>query len=166
MAKQFKGTMGVAFPIESINRKLALRRETSGTKTVAGKILGGHKFMGGFTRTRSVVTGSGKTESIMVQYAFVRKFGRKSALTSKDITNRQNFAAVAKSVQTILEDLTQITRVQQLYLQARADVSKKMNGVSALGTASFRGWIFAVQYAGLKNDDEYNTDQFPNAFDA
>lgn len=166
MAKQFKGTMGVAFPIESINRKLALRRETAGNKTVAGKILGGHKYMGGFTRTRSVVTGSGKTESVMVQFAYVRKFGRTSALTSKDVTNRQNFAAVAKSVQTILEDLTQLTRVQQLWLQARADVKKKINGVSALGTSSFRGWIFSVQYAGIKNNDEYNTDQFPTGFDA
>ena len=166
MAKQFKGTMGVAFPIESIDRKLALRKETSGTKTVAGKFLGGHKYMGGFTRTRSVVTGSGKTETVKVQFAFVRKNGRTSPLKQKEVENRQMFAAVCQSVPTILEDLTQITRVQQMWLQARADVKKKINGISALGASTFRGWIFSVQYAGLKNNEEYDTDQFPQSFDA
>ena len=166
MAKQFKGTMGVAFPIESIDRNLALRKETSGTKTVAGKVIGGAKFMGGYTRTYGVVTGSGKTEAVKVQFAFVRKNGRTSPLKQKEVANRQMFAAVCQSVPNILEDLTQITRVQQMWLQARADVKKKINGISALGASTFRGWIFSVQYAGLKNNEEYDTDQFPKSFDA
>lgn len=170
MAKQFLGTMGVIFPIESINRKLALRREKSGTKTVAGKVIGGHQFMGGFTRTYGVVTGNDKREAVKVQYSFVRKFGRTSKLSVKEVAQRQRFQVLVAAVRSIMEDLSQITNVQMLYLQAVKDVSKKINGVSALGTSTIRGWIWKVQYWGMvhaeEEGQEYDATTFPTKFDA
>lgn len=172
MAKAYKGTMGVAFPIESIDRKLALRREKAGSKTIdSGSnnhsvIVPGVKYMGGFTRNYSVVTGSGKSETIKVQYLNVRKYSRSTPLTTAEVEQRNTFRAVSKAVPVILEDLTQITRIQQLFLQARADVTKRINGVSMLGYSKLREWMFAVQYAGRKANPSYDVETFPNAFDA
>ena len=158
--------MGLVFGIESLNRKLALRAEVAGDKKVNGKHVGGAKYIGGFTRAYSVTTGSGKKEKIVPQYCFIRKYGRSSVLSVKEINNRNNFRAVSGGVKNIMEDLMVITRVQTMYVNAMADVSKKINGVSALGYATLRSWVFAVQYAGLKNDDQYDVDTFPQAFDA
>lgn len=171
MAKAYKGTMGVAFPIESIDRKLALRREKAGTQTIQSGtnnhsvIVPGVKYMGGFTRTYSVCTGSGKKELIKVQYMNVRKFGRTSPASVAEIGLRNRFAQVSQGVVELLEDLTQVTQIQQKYLTALSDVTKRMNGVSAKGYASLRQWVFAVQYAGLKASESYDVTQFPANFD-
>lgn len=171
MAKAYKGTMGVAFPIESIDRKLALRREKAGSQTVRSGgnehkvFIPGVKYMGGFTRTYSVITGSGKIEAIKVQYMNVRKYGRSTPPSVAEITLRNRFAQVSQGVVELLEDLTQVTQIQQKYLAAIADTTKRMNGVTAKGYASLRQWVFAVQYAGLKASDSYDVTQFPANFD-
>lgn len=171
MAKAYKGTMGVAFPIESIDRKLALRREKAGSQTIQSGtnshkvFIPGVKYMGGFTRTYSVCTGSGKLEAIQVQYMNVRKFGRKTPPSVAEITLRNNFRTVSQGVAELMKDLTQVTTMQQKYLAALADVSKRMNGVSVKGYASIRQWVFAVQYAGLKANPDYDVTQFPANFD-
>lgn len=172
MAKAYKGTMGVAFPIESIDRKLALRREKAGSKTVESGsnnhsvIVPGVKYMGGFTRTYSVVTGSGKRETIKVQYMNVRKYSRSTPVTTAEVNLRNNFREVSQGVVVLMEDLTQVTLINQKWTAAIADNSKRMNGVSAQGYANIRQWVFAVQYAGLKANPSYNVEQFPANFDA
>lgn len=172
MAKAYKGTMGVAFPIESIDRKLALRREKAGSKSIASGsnnhsvIIPGVKYMGGFTRNYSVVTGSGKRETIKVQYMNVRKYSRSTPVTTAEVNQRNNFRTVSQGVVVLMEDLTQVTQIQQKWLAAIADTSKRMNGVSAAGYANQRQWVFAVQYAGLKANPSYDVEQFPANFDA
>lgn len=171
MAKAYKGTMGVAFPIESIDRKLALRREKAVSQTIQSGTnnhsvyIPGVKYMGGFTRTYAVATGSGKRELIKVQYMNVRKYGRSSAASVAEITLRNNFRTVSQGVAELMQDLTQITQIQQKYLAALADVTKRMNGVSVKGYATLRQWVFAVQYAGLKASESYDVTQFPANFD-
>lgn len=169
MGKAFLPTMGVAYPIESINRKLALRSEKSGNKLVGGNhsvIVPGAKFIGGFTRKYGVVTGSGKSSLVQVQYMYVRKNARTSVPSTQEIVRRNNFATISRAITGLLEDLSQVTTIQQLYLQARADVTKKLNGVSVLGYANIRAWMFAVQYAGLKASGSYDVTHFPTSFDA
>lgn len=173
MGKAFMPTMGVAYPIESINRKLALRSEVSGLKTLdhgsgngTSVKVPGAKYMGGMTRSYGIVTGSGKKETVKVQYLFIRKHARNTPPSVHEIDLHNNFATISRAVTHILEDLTQVTRIQQMYLQARADVTKKLNGVSVLGYANIRAWIFGVQYAGLKASDEYPVNTFPSNFDA
>ena len=171
MAKAYKGTMGVAYPIESINRKLALRRETAGSKTYNSGtndhsvVMPGAKYVGGFTRSYSVVTGSGKRETIKVQYLNVRKFSRSTPVTTAEINQRNIFRTVSQALVDLMEDLTQVTTIQQKWLAAIADSSKRMNGVSAVGYATIRQWVFAVQYAGLKADSSYDVTHFPANFD-
>ena len=171
MSKAYKGTMGVAYPIESINRKLALRREKAGSKTYdSGNnnhqvFIPGTKYMGGFTRSYSVVTGSGKRETIKVQYLNVRKFSRSTPVTTAEVNQRNNFREVSQGVVVLLEDLTQVTQVSQKWKEAMADSTKRLNGVSAVGYANMRQWVFAVQYAGLKANPSYNVEQFPANFD-
>lgn len=169
MGKAFLGTMGVAYPIESINRKLALRSEKSSEKKFTGRSsdveLPSVKYMGGFTRKYRVTTGSNKVEVVTPQYMFVRKNARSSAITTTELQLRNRFRSVSQGVATIMEDLMQLTTVQQMFLAARADITKTCNGVSMLGYATIRAWVFAVQYAGLKADETYNVDEFPQAFD-
>lgn len=171
MGKAFMPTMGVAYPIESINRKLALRSEKAGLKYLdhgngQDVKVPGAKYMGGMTRSYGIITGSGKKETVKVQYLFIRKYARTTPPSVQEIDLHNNFATISRAVTHILEDLTQVTRVQQMYLQARADVTKKLNGVSVLGYANVRAWIFGVQYAGLKASGEYNVNTFPSNFDA
>ena len=163
--------MGVAYPIESINRKLALRREKAGSKTYySGNnnhqvFIPGAKYVGGFTRQYSVGTGSGKRETIKVQYLNVRKYSRATPVTTAEVNLRNAFREVSQGIVTLMEDLTQVTTIQQKWLTAIADSSKRMNGVSAVGYANMRQWVFAVQYAGLKASSSYDVTQFPANFD-
>lgn len=169
MPKAFKSTMGVAFPIESINRKLALRSEKAGGLKVTENHnveLPDVQYMGGMTRTYNVVTGSGVKTPAKTQYLFIRKNGRLTALTNHERALRLNFKIVSKGIATLLDDLTQVTRIQAMWLAACGDISKKVNGKSAKGYATLRSWVFAVQYMGLANDEEYDVTTFPQSFDA
>lgn len=147
--------------VESINRKFALRRETCSEKLVGNKTIDPIKYMGAGTRTKSIA-GYG---SVSVNYFFMRKFARASAASADELSARLLFGTVSTAVAALLKDLNQLSVIQNMWRQALEDFSKTINGVSAIGR-DFRGWVWAVQYAGKKNDPSYNLNTFPSNFDA
>lgn len=170
MAKQFLPTMQVAYPVESINRKLALRREVSTTTKGLGTrhdiVIPGKRFIGGMVKTNVVPDGKGGLMTIQTQKMFVRKYGRSTPVTANEVTARVRFTKAIKGANACLLDITQITRIDTMWDQAVADPSLTLNGVSAAGY-THDGWVKAVQYAGLKlHDHDYNENQFPNSFDS
>ena len=171
MSKAFMGNMRVAFPIESISRKLALRSEIAGkdhigtgsmTKTAYKTPT---KYLGGMVRTYTVNAGDGKSETVTAQYLFFRK--NKAVQSSQNVMQAQErFAAVSAGVKTLIHDLSQLGRVGSLYRACRENGAKRVNGVGAVGYAKLRDWVFAVQMAGLIADpDNYDVAVFPQALD-
>ena len=165
MSKAYRQTMGVAYPIESINRKLALRSEKAGGKSVGKVELPSVKFMGGFTRTYRVCTGSGTVEIIKPQCLFVRVNKRSTQPDQDEIARRLLFKRASQGTSSCMKDLSQLTNIMSKAGEARADLTKTLNGVSALGYSTVRDWAFAVQYAGLKNNAQYDEDTFPANWD-
>lgn len=159
--KKIKSNISFMPVVESINRKFALRRETCSEKTVGEKIIDPVKFMGAGTRTKSVA-GYG---TVNVNYFFMRKFARASALTPDERAARLLFGVISTAVAALKKDLNQLSNMTYMWRQAIADFSKTINGVSAIGR-DFRGWVWAVQYAGRKEDTSYDLSKFPTTFDA
>lgn len=166
----YKNNLVLAYPIESVSRKFALRRETAGEKSVSDAGDGSKsveipstKFMGGMVRKRSVMTGTGKIEQFAQQCLFVKKYGRSTALSTDEVKARNMFADVSAGVAHIMKDLMQISYVQQQWFAALNNPNIKPNGVSRKGYGTIRDWVFAVQYAGRKESADYNVNKFPGA---
>lgn len=171
MGKAYIGTLQVAYPIESISRKLALRSEKAENKKLSQGgdsshqvIIPGTKYMGGMVRSNYVVTGNGKSELVKTQYLFIRKNARESAVTDAEIAQRTIFAEVSPAVAALKKNLSQISKMQRMFLESRDDNNKTVNRISAKGY-DYAGWIFAVQYAGRKASSSYDLTKFPDAFD-
>lgn len=152
--------------IESINRKFALRKNTcsqdsvvDGARLLLEKEVA--KFMGGATRT----TNRAGVGTCTRNYMFFRENPRSSATTAEEIARRQLFGQIGAAVPAIFKDLTQITRMTEMWLEALANPTKACNGIGAKGY-TWRGWVFAVQYAGKLNSASYDITKFPTSFDA
>lgn len=170
MAKSYKNNLVLSFPIESVSRKFALRRETAGEKSVLNAGDGtksveipSTKFMGGMVRTRKVMTGIGKIEQFSQQLLFVKKYGRSTGITTDEVRARNLFKRASQGTAHIMKDLMQISYVQLQFNLALNDPNVHPNGVSRKGYDAIRDWVFAVQYAGLKESADYNEDHFPGA---
>ena len=161
MAKYIKGNISYLPVVEQINRKFTTKKNTCSNVSYGPTKAQPAKFMGGATLTRTRA-GMG---AVSKNYMFFRENPRTSPLQAEEINRRQIFAAVRKAIETILEDLSQISRVQTLFLEAKDDSTKRINGVSAMGY-TIKGWMFAVQYAGRKNNPSYDVDTFPQGFDS
>lgn len=161
----YKQTLGVAFPIESISRKFALRRETAGAKSLSNGAktikVPSTKFMGGMVRQHSVVSGNNQRTAFRQQLLFIKKYNRSTPLSTDEVRLRNNFSKVATAVAALMKDLSQISRIQMTYSACLADNRKTLNGVSVVGYGTVRDWVFAVQYAGLKDNPEYDVTVFP-----
>ena len=106
---------------------------------------------------------------------FFRENPRKSAPSVKELGHRTDFSKVVAGRKHIDEDLQQYDRVAYMWIGgtigdktyegAYNNKNLRVNGVSAEGYTK-QGWIFAVQMAGLKNDPQYNVNQFPTDYDA
>lgn len=159
--KKVKSNISFMPVVESINRKFALRRETCSEKLVGEKVIEPIKYMGAGTRTKSVA-GYG---SVDVNYFFMRKFARASAVSADERAARLLFGVISTAVAALMKDLNQLSSMTNMWRQAIADFSKTINGVSAYGR-DFRGWVWAVQYAGRKQEPTYDVSKFPTTFDA
>lgn len=157
MATYTKGTIGYMPAVDQINRKFALRA----TKCSAGRFQGGNKYMGGATRVTFRPGYGYVNKNIM----FFRENHRMSPLSSRERQVRNLFAKVSKGAASILNDISQLTAVQLKYKTAGEDLSKTINGVSAKGY-TLRGWVWAVQFAGASESEQYDVNTFPNSFDA
>lgn len=162
MAVRLKASIGYQPIVEEVSRKFVPRKvvATAG-KNVGPVALEDGGWMGGAVST-TFRAGLGTCKR---NYLVVRTTGRKSAYSADEKNQQIIFKAAALGRNNIFMDLSQITRVQTMWLEAFNDTTKKVNGVSAKGYTE-RGWVMAVQYAGRKDDAQYNCNQFPNAFDA
>lgn len=163
MPNYIKGTIGYINAIEQINRKFVPRKVKC---TKSEEILPNVKtlsqgWMGGMT-TLKYRAGLGLVSKNLV---VVRQDARATQPSTDELAARAMFNTIAGAVRTLMKDLSQLTRIQRMYNEAAADLSKTLNGVRAYGY-TLRGWVFAVQYAGRKENDQYNVNQFPSAFDA
>lgn len=148
MAKKLSNVQ-LAFAVEGISRKLALRRETCIEKDVIVGHLGGvpdamkipgTTYMGVVSRMRNV-NGIGQVRQ---NYLFIRKSMKAPELTTEQLDQRAYFAAGLKWVKDAWSDLNAITQNQQRYKAARGDFSKTIEGVSAYGYKNMRGWMSAI----------------------
>lgn len=166
MAMYQKGTIGYMPVVDQINRKFTLRKnkctKLSPVMTGAGLDvkLEPTKYMGGMTTTK-YRAGIG---DIRRNALFVRENARTTEPSQAELTQRMNFGKVSSGVKSILKDLNQITQVQQKWMTAKEDSTKLLNGVSAFGY-TFRGWIFAVQMAGVREEASYPVGTFPLNWD-
>lgn len=148
--------------VDSINRKFALRKNTCSHDSKVGVVEKEvAKFMGGATRT----TNRAGVGTCTRNYMFFRENPRTTVVTAEETARRQLFAQIGAAVPAIFKDLTQITRMTEMWVEALADPTKACNGVRAKGY-TWRGWVFAVQYAGKLNSSSYDITKFPTSFDA
>lgn len=152
--------------VESINRKFALRKNTcsmdnhiDGARVLLETEVA--KFMGGATRT----TNRAGVGTCTRNYMFFRENPRSSATTQEERDRRTLFGQIGAAVPAIFKDLSQVTTMTQMWIEALADSSKACNGIAAKGY-TWRGWVFAVQYAGKLNSASYDITKFPTSFDA
>lgn len=174
MAKYIKGTISYIPVVDQINRKFTPRKNTCtlGVQGVFPVDPQPAKYMGGGTRISGRGGGMG---TVSKNYMFFRENPRTSAPSTTELQNRLLFTQVRAGAQHILEDMSQIDRVQAMWIGgtaggttfvgAKNDPNVRINGVSGYGY-TFRGWIFAVQHAGKKEDSAYNVNTFPSAYDA
>lgn len=162
MAMYLKANVAYRPMVDEINRKFVPRKQVCSNTTEAGPVtVMGKGWMGGSCRnTYRAGIGASKRN-----YLVVRENARQTPPSANEQENRSIFAAAVSGRKHILQDLQQISRVQLMWQQASADTSKEVNEVSAYGY-TFKGWVFAVQFAGKKNDDSYNVNNFPTSFDA
>lgn len=166
MAQFLKSNISYDPVVESINRKFV--KKSIKCKNVSGDLgrfgpvrVEATSYMGGATRS----TNRGVLGNCKRNYVFFRDGYRTTAITPAEQARQQKFAKAAAGRNHIYKDLSQVTRMFEMIQEALADPSKKVNGVSMKGYTG-RGWVMAVQYAGLVNDSSYNEKQWPTTFDA
>ena len=148
--------MQVMAPFENVSAKFALVREKAGINNGGTKYFGARLIM---SPTRGMITNF-----------YMRKYGRSSQWTSKELNLREVFTQSVKGANHIKEDLTQISRALNMWTQSKADSTKRCNGVNAKGY-TFPGWVRAVQYKGgyaayiEPGGGDYNYNTFPAKFD-
>ena len=165
MAIRLKANIGYQPIVEEVSRKFVPRKETC---TAGGKVgpaeVAASGWMGGAVR-KSYRAGLGACTR---NYLVIRANARESVTSQKELDARVRFADAANGRNHIMRDLGQITKVQELYVAAKDDRSKVINGVSAEGY-TMQGWIMSVQYKGLEKAAEdgtsYDANTFPTKFD-
>lgn len=162
MAVRLKANIGYMPIVEEVSRKFVPRKETcSAGGGVGPVIVESSGWMGGAVRKSNRAGLGACTRNFLV----IRANARSTEPSTTELYARARFTEAVKGVNYINTDLSQIARIQALWVAAKDDKTKQMNGVIALGY-TMRGWMIAVQYAGLKVDPEYNANQFPTHFDA
>ena len=175
MAKYIKGSISYIPVVDQINRKFTPRKNTCSLGVLgldAPIKIQPAKYMGGGTR----VTGrGGGIGTVSKNFMFFRENPRITGPSSDELSNRLLFTQARAGAQHIIEDFSQLDRVQTMwvggtfggttYVGAKNDPNVQINGVRGYGY-TFKGWIFAVQHAGKKEDSSYDVNTFPSAYDA
>lgn len=154
MAKKVSGNVTFITGIESISRKLALRKKTCTDKVVGNygpSIATGHPvqiegttYLGVVSRKRMVL---GKTGFINQSYLFLRKPMIAKAATEDQLAVRTKFVAINAWVNAADKDLQAIAYNQEQYLKCVNDLSKGCSGVGVSGFSGYRGWMKGVASA-------------------
>lgn len=143
IVKKKLSNINFAYAVEGISRKFALRREKATNKTVGPYDIPGHTYMGCVSRTVNLA-GYG---SVVKNRFFIRKPFTMGAPSADTIAQRNAFKVCVRWANEAWTDLNALTHNQQMWQEAIADTSKTIEGVSAAGYQTPRGWSMAVAYA-------------------
>lgn len=162
MAKFIKNQIGYVLPVEEVNRKFARRADSCAVKQSGLTKVGPKSWIGAYTYKAS----RGGLGIVGHQVVICRKYARTSPVSASELETRSLFTNASKITQAQLKDLMQMAAIQAKATEAMNNPSKRMSGVSAAGM-TWRGWVFAVNFARLKaGDTPEQVATFPNAFDA
>lgn len=162
MAFRLKANISFQPIVEEVNRKFVPKKETCTNGHTAGPVtVESNGWMGAGCRN----SWRGGLGGAKRNYMVIRQNARSSAPSEQEQINRATFSAVGQAVPRLMRDLQQIIRIQQMWDESAKDMTKSCNEINAYGY-TLRGWVYAVQYAGKKNDPQYNVLQFPASFDA
>lgn len=143
------------FPVESINRKLTLKKNTasstmkvtteSGTRVAVQKPIS--RYFGSGTRKR-LVKGVG---AVYTNYLFIRFNQRSSAVSSDETLARQRFGFCTKRTQKLRKELSQIPTITANYNNGIT-----VKNVSPYGMTLYQ-YILNVCFAQYDNDEVTQT---------
>ena len=157
--------VGYILPIESISRKFARREDTCAARV---NNTGGPNYMIpqrswiGAAAIERTIHGHGK---VVKNVIVVRRFGRASLPKAAELTNRSNFTIATEWVRAAQKDLMAISTNQSRWFAAIEDFSKTIEGVSARGYQTMRGWMVAVAMAVKKAQTTLPADHILPNFD-
>ena len=171
MAGKKLSKIGYMNPVEQISRKFVPRHMTSraananGSKGIPvgpGYILPKVKWFGAAVQERKVAGYGTVTKNIFV----CRQYGRESLPQASELMNRTYFAQAKKWSDLAFKDLmAQATNIQR-WMDAIGDFNKRIQGVSAKGYQTTKGWYFAVAMALLNDGETLPADHVLPNFDA
>lgn len=164
--KKIKNNVSFMPAIDGVSRKWALRRETCTNKQFRAGSQGinvqGTAYLGCVTKTVPVI-GVGPVQRT---YLFMRKPMALAPATADQLQVRGYFVSAKAWVDAAMKDLSALTDNQQRFLAAKAEPYRTTKGVAALGYQLMRGWMLAVAYAMLENDEELPANHKLPGFDA
>lgn len=155
MATTYKKFSNVSFmpAVTGVSRKLALRREKCYNVTIprgngVGIALPGKTYMGVVTKEVGILGHGTVTKCTL----FMRTPMNRPADTTAQLEHRNAFTAGIMWANAAIKDLAVLAQNQQKFLEARQDLSKRIEGISVLGYQSFRGWMQGIAIALAKAD--------------
>ena len=166
MAGKKLSKIGYMSPVEQISRKFVPRHMTSRaaeSSALPGPdyILPKVKWFGAAVQERKVAGYGYVTKNIFV----CRQYGRTSLAQARELSNRSNFVIANRWAVAAFKDLmAQATNIQR-WIDAINDFSKTIEGVSAKGYQTTRGWVVAVAMKILASGDTLPADHILPAFD-
>lgn len=166
MAGKKLSKIGYMNPVEQISRKFVPRHMTSRaaeSSALPGPdyILPKVKWFGAAVQERKVAGYGYVTKNIFV----CRQYGRTSLAQARELSNRSNFVIANRWAVAAFKDLmAQATNIQR-WIDAINDFSKTIEGVSAKGYQTTRGWVVAVAMKILASGDTLPADHILPAFD-
>lgn len=166
MAGKKLSKIGYMNPVEQISRKFVPRHMTSRAVSSAlpgpGYILPKVKWFGAAVQERKVQGYGTVTKNIFV----CRQYGRTSLAKAGELSNRVNFQIANAWAIAAFKDLMAQAQNIQRWLQAIDNFDKRIEGVSAKGYQTTRGWVVAVAMALLGAGKTLPADHILPAFDA
>lgn len=156
--------------VEGISRKWALRRETCVDKSYLrtsgtgdnGLKIPGKAYMGSLQRTTNYI-GIGPVQQNIF---FMRKPMKAHALSASQIQTRAFFPQACIWSAAAFKNITALAHNRELFVQAKADFTKTISGVSAYGYSSMRNWMTAIAFAICKDGGTPPANYELPAFDA
>lgn len=150
--------------VDGISRKLALRRETCVDQSISKGggntqiVIPGHTYMGIITKDINII-GYGSTKRVRL---FMRKPMAQGLASVEQAQQRLAFSTGIAWTNAAWKDLTVISANQQKFLAARNDLTKTINGVSAAGYQSMKGWMTGVAISLAKDNILPETHALPD----
>lgn len=163
--------IGYTLPIEKVSRKFARRVDTASSKVASTNNTGlgvrtiklpVRSWMGASSKEVNIFGYGIHTRNSFI----VRTKGRSTVALADELAARAAFTKASKWVTAAMKDLMAINANQSRFLNATADLSKRVKGVSAQGYQTMRGWMFAIAIAIQNASETLPNDHLIPDFDA